>query len=79
MAQSLQQSWEEEMMELARRRASEAALNVSREYLRVVLEERFGTIPEAVLQRIQQTDDPDRLTAGLRQALHITSPDELTL
>jgi hypothetical protein len=47
--------------------------------LRVVLEERFGVLPEAWVQRIEATEDVQRLQACIRQGVHIRSLDELQL
>jgi hypothetical protein len=52
---------------------------VRRTDLRDLLQERFGTVTEAVRQRIEATTDPERLRAALRQVLHINAPDELQL
>jgi hypothetical protein len=54
-------------------------LTTCRELLRAMLEEHFGTLPSDLLQRIEQTEDIDRLKACVRQAVHITKLDELTL
>jgi hypothetical protein len=58
---------------------NEAVVRARRADLRDLLQERFGTVPEAVRQRIEATTDPERLRAALRQVLHIKAPDELQL
>jgi hypothetical protein len=35
--------------------------------LRLLLEDRFGSLPEAVVARIEQTEELDRLRADTRQ------------
>jgi hypothetical protein len=52
---------------------------MSRTHLRHLLQVRFGTVPESVRQRIEQTSNPERLRAALRQVLHINAPDDLLL
>jgi len=46
---------------------------------RDLLQERFGTVPEAVRQWIEATTDPERLRAALRRVPHINAPEELQL
>ena len=58
---------------------NEAVVKVSRTHLRDLLQERFGTVPESVRQRIEAANDPERLGAALRQVLHINTPEELQL
>jgi hypothetical protein len=59
--------------------ASRAVLQTRREYLRTLLEERFGPLPEAVVQRINTTDDLERLHKAFRQAIHLPRLDDLQL
>jgi hypothetical protein len=80
MGQTIAESiWEEGL--LKGRSAGEAAgrLQLAREMLRQLLADRFGSVPEAILQRIENTTDVDRLTAAARQVLHIAVPEELQL
>jgi hypothetical protein len=58
---------------------AEGAIQARREDLRLLLEDRFGTLPEALLQRIEATEDPERLRSALLQVHKIQSPDELQL
>jgi hypothetical protein len=53
------------------------ALRACRSDLRAVLEERFGSLPESLVQRIEEIEDSQRLQACIRQVLHIQSLDEL--
>lgn len=53
-----------------------------REYrgnLRMLLEERFGPVPEALAQQIEALEDLERLRALFRRALQINSLSELRL
>jgi hypothetical protein len=54
-------------------------LTESRETLRVVLEERFGTLPEALAQQIAAEDDLERLRSALRRAVKVGSLADLEL
>jgi hypothetical protein len=54
-------------------------LLASRENLRLLLEERFGSLPEELVQQIESIDDLKRLRAGLRQVVHVKTLEELKL
>jgi hypothetical protein len=54
-------------------------LLTSKKILRQLLEERFGTVPESLLQQIDQATDPARLQAATLQVRHLQTPDELRL
>jgi hypothetical protein len=54
-------------------------LLTSKSILRQLLEERFGTVPESLLQQIEQATDPARLQAATLQVRHLQTPDELRL
>jgi len=43
-----------------------------------ILEERFGSVPQAVSERVRAVGDAERLRAAIRQAIRVTSPDDLT-
>jgi hypothetical protein len=55
------------------------ALQTRRADLRLLLEERFGRLPKALVKRIEASEDLARLQAAIRQVLHIHSLDELQL
>ncbi len=55
------------------------ALRTRREDLRMLLEERFGPLPQPLLERIEGADDLNRLQAALRQVVHIQALDDLQL
>ncbi len=80
MSQQVEQTWEQEVF--ARGEAvgeAAGALRNAREVLRDVLAERFGELPQGLVQRIEAADDLARLRAAIRQALHVQSPEELQL
>jgi hypothetical protein len=54
-------------------------LETAREILRLQLEDRFGLLPADLVQRIERTDDLERLRAALRQVVHITALSELEI
>lgn len=54
-------------------------LNARREDLRLLLEEKFGPLPESVAQQIDAIDDPARLRDAMRQVLHVSALTELKL
>jgi hypothetical protein len=52
-------------------------LKALRRTLRQLLAERFGDVPQGVLQRIESINDVDRLTAAVIQVLHVATPEDL--
>ena len=58
---------------------SEGELKALRQTLRRLLADRFGSVPEAVLQRIESSNDVDRLTAAAVQVWHVATPEDLQL
>jgi hypothetical protein len=76
MSHAVEQTWEEEVMS---RGISRGALLTRRDDLRILLEDRFGSLPEGVLQRINQSDDGERLKTCLRLVRQMKSLDELQL
>ena len=84
MSQVVEQSWAEWAQEhytaLGRSQGeSLGVLRAARNHLRILLEKRFGPLPEAVRQRIEATNDPKRLEAALLQVMDIKALDELQL
>ena len=57
----------------------EGQLRALRDMLRIQLEERFQTIPEALQQQIEATTDLEKLQSYLRQVIHINELQELRL
>ncbi len=49
------------------------------EILLIVLHQRFGQVPEAVVQRVRTCMDAARLRAAVEEALDIQSPGQLQL
>lgn len=57
--------------------ARESELNARRSDLYLLLEERFGVVPEETRARLDAVDDSERLRECLRQVLRISAPEEL--
>jgi hypothetical protein len=62
-----------------RRGYQQGRVRTQREDLRIVLEERFGPLPVALVQQIEASDDCQRLEAVLRQVVHLQRLDDLQL
>jgi hypothetical protein len=75
MAETIGRTWEQELQ--ARGQAL-GELRMARQMLRTVLRERFPTLPEELQQRIDRADVV-ALEAATKQAVHITSLDELRI
>jgi hypothetical protein len=54
-------------------------LLASRENLRLLMEERFGALPEELIQQIESIDDLKRLRSALLQVVHVKTLEELKL
>jgi hypothetical protein len=72
MFDTLRQTWEQELLTRGR-------LLATRENLCLLMEERFGPFPPGLAERIEATDDLERLRGAMRQVLQVSSPDELDL
>jgi hypothetical protein len=57
----------------------EGLLRGRREDLRTLLEEQFGPLPEALIQRIDALDDPERLRIAIRNVPQMEKLDDLQL
>lgn len=57
----------------------EGQLRATRDNLRLLLEDRFGALPEELSEKIEGATDLDRLSSAVRQVLRINSADELQL
>jgi hypothetical protein len=57
----------------------EGELKALRQSLRRLLVDRFGKVSDAMLHRIENSADTDRLLAAIVQVLHIDSPEKLEL
>jgi Domain of unknown function (DUF4351) len=64
--------WEEGLL-----KGRSEGLSASRRLVRQLLAKRFGTVPDAIIQRIENTTDLDRLTAAALQVLDIAAPEDL--
>jgi Putative transposase, YhgA-like len=58
---------------------SKGELIAARRLLRKLLGERFGDVPDAVLQRIESAEDVDRLEAAALQVAHLATPEEIQI
>jgi hypothetical protein len=79
VSNALRQTWEEWVEQRVAATALRTELQTCREVLRDQLRERFDTVSDDLLRRIEACADPARLKAALRQLLHVQSPDELQL
>ena len=84
MSQAVEQSWAEWAQEhytaLGRSEGEmQGELRARRSDLRMLLEKRFGPLPESVRQRIEATDDLNQLEAALLQSLDIKTLNEFRL
>jgi hypothetical protein len=73
------EGWDMQTSQVVEEWRNEGRLEARRETLRVQLEERFGPLPDDLIQRIQALKDPEQLKACLRQVVHIRSLEELHL
>jgi hypothetical protein len=80
MSEQVAETWQDwarrHYTELGRK---EGRLMAWRETLRGVLEERFGPLPQSVLDRIAAVEDDTRLQTAVRRAPHLPSLDALEL
>jgi hypothetical protein len=76
MSETIEQTWEQEL--LARGQAH-GQIREARSALRTLLEERLGSLPESVIQRLEAIDDLERLRQLFRRGLQGASLAELDL
>jgi hypothetical protein len=57
----------------------EGELEAGQDYLLALLENRFGSLPEELIQRIRAVQDAQQLRRAFQQALHLQSLDDLQL
>jgi hypothetical protein len=72
MSETIEQTWEQELL-------AEGELRTRRQILRELIEDRFGSVPESLALRIEQTQDPERLRQCIRQVWHVRELAELPL
>jgi hypothetical protein len=76
MSETIFKSSDQEMLEQGEIRGQ---LANCRQNLRLLLEERFGPLPEALVEQIEGINDLERLRAGLKRVLHAAALDEFAL
>ncbi len=80
MGQTIAESiWEDGRLKGLVEGESKGELRASRQLLREVLADRFGELPETVMQRIERADDFDRLSAAVVAAPRFATLDDLQL
>jgi hypothetical protein len=80
MSQQIELTWDEwAKTHYTAEGEKKGELRGARRDLRAVLEERFGALPEALVQGIEATEDLQRLQACIRQSVRIQSLAELQL
>lgn len=72
MSETLGKTRDEEVFE-------QGQLRNCREILRMQLEERFGSLPDTLVARIEQTNELDRLRGAARQIVHLSTLEDLRL
>jgi hypothetical protein len=72
ISQTVQQTWEEWMLE-------QGELRGQQKMLRKLLEKRFGLLPQALAQRLETITDSTHLSNLGGQVLHIQALDELQI
>jgi hypothetical protein len=80
MGQTIAESiWEEGRATGREEGRAEGQLDLARRLLRESLANRFGTLPEAILQRIDAASDVERLAAAVLQVSRIATSEDLQL
>jgi predicted transposase YdaD len=80
VAERVGQTWEQELIARGEARGeARGRMEMLRENLRLLLEERFGPVPAALAEQIAAIEDPERLRAALRQVVHLASLEDLRL
>jgi hypothetical protein len=76
MTQTIAEAW---IAEGEARGRVEGELRATRKLLRQLLEDRFGPLPEALVQRIEASTELERLEAAVRQAPRVPGLEQLSL
>jgi hypothetical protein len=80
MSKVIEQRWEDELLARGEARGElRGRLHGQQTALRVLLEDQFGPLPESVVRRIEEIEDPDQLNTLIRRAPHVHSVEELGL
>jgi hypothetical protein len=64
---------------IAEAQMEEGRLQQARQLLRELIEDRFGPLPEPLLQQIEAQNDLARLSAAARKVYRVNSQDEITI
>ena len=64
---------------IAEAQMEEGQLKQARQMLREHMEDRFGPLPETLLQQIEAQSDLARLSAAARQVYRVKSRDEIPI
>jgi hypothetical protein len=64
---------------IAEAQMEEGQLKQARQMLRELMEDRFGPLPETLLQQIEAQSDLARLSAAARQVYRVKSRDEIPI
>jgi len=76
MSEVIEKTWEQEIWEEAH---TQGQLREARTMLRSVLEDRFGPLPAALIDQIEQSEEIDLLRAATRRAYLLGDLEELEL
>jgi len=76
LSSAVVETWEQELVVRGR---AEGAISARQEDLRLLLEARFGPLPEALAAQIAAIHDAERLRDALQQVVHLHSLEELNL
>ena len=80
MSQTIAESiWEEGLQKGLLKGKQEGELKALRQTLRRLLADRFGNVPDALLQRIDSATDVERLMTAAVQVSHVAAPEDLQL
>jgi phage terminase small subunit len=74
--EKLSQYQEERKMRLLSNIEQRASIRISQENIMELLEDRFGNLPESLVEKINQIKDLNRLKYLLRQTIHVNSVAE---
>jgi hypothetical protein len=73
------EGWDMQTSQVVDRWRAEGEILKGRQWLLALLESRFGSLPEDLIQRIRTVEDVQRLDRAFQQALHLQSLDHLQL
>jgi hypothetical protein len=76
MSETIEQTWEQELIARGEARGQ---LQEARHMLRLALDRRFGTLPDALLREIEALDDLERLHGAFERALGVNTLAEFNL